>query len=163
VHDVELIRAPENRRTYVMAGRGELRLEGIGSRSATIVDVESGRHWRVARRRWWSGSLDATDVSGTAGGSFEPTLLRRGGTLTWGGRTLALRSASVWRERYALAEGEREVAVFDEKGWGKRPLTIHLSEETPVGLLLFAAFVVRTLAADATSAAGAGASAAAIG
>ncbi|MBA3844824.1 MAG: hypothetical protein H0X39_19785, partial [Actinobacteria bacterium] len=108
--DIELIRSAESRRTYVLAGRGELRLEGIGSRRATIVDAESGRQWRVARRRWWSGSIDATDVSGTVVATFEPTLLRRGGTLTWGARTLALRSASVWRERYALAEGEHEVA-----------------------------------------------------
>jgi hypothetical protein len=147
----------------VIAGRGELRLEGIGARSATIVDLASGRQWRAVRRRWWSATVDVTDVSGTVVGTFEPALLRRGGTLTWGGRTLTLRSASLWRERYALAEGEREVAVFDERGWGKRPLTIQVSEETTIGLLLFAAFVVRTLAADATSAAGAGASTAAIG
>jgi hypothetical protein len=32
--------------------------------------------------------------------------------------------ASSWRERYALVDGEREVAVLDGKGWGSRPVTI---------------------------------------
>jgi hypothetical protein len=49
------------------------------------------------------------------------------------------------------------------RGWGKRPVKITLDEPGLVepGLLLFAAFVVRGLAEDASTAAG-GASAAAV-
>ena len=55
------------------------------------------------------------------------------------------------------------VAVFDGKGWGRRPVKVSVDdpEALEAGLLLFAAFVVRGLAADAGSAAGAGAGTAA--
>ena len=102
---------------------------------------------------------------GTVVGEFEPRSLRRGGTLRWAGRELALRPASSWRQRYALADGDREVAVLDGKSWGKRPVRITLDDPGAIepGLLLFAAFVVRGLAEDAGSAAAAGASTAATG
>ena len=61
---------------------------------------------------------------------------------------------------YALADGDRELALFDGRGWGKRPVRITVGEDSIApGLLLFAAFVVRGLAEDAAGAA-AGASAA---
>ena len=62
-----------------------------------------------------------------------------------------LRPASAWRSRYALADGERELAVLDGKGWGKRPVAIVVDDLRAIdpGLLLFAAFVVRGLAEDA--------------
>jgi hypothetical protein len=92
-------------------------------------------------------------------GEFEPRGLRRGGTLRWAGRELTLRPASRWRERYALADGDRELAVFDGKGWGRRPVKVSVDDPEALepGLLLFAVFVVRGLAADAgDAAAGAG-------
>jgi hypothetical protein len=75
---------------------------------------------------------------------------------------LTLRPASNWRERYALVDGDRELALVDGKGWGRRPVSVTLGEADRVepGLLLFTAFIVRGLAEDASSAAGAGASAA---
>jgi hypothetical protein len=75
-----------------------------------------------------------------------------------GGPGLELRLASRWRERYALAEGDRALAVFDGKGWGRRPVEVVVDDSATVesGLLLFAAFVVRGLAEDASSAAVAG-------
>jgi hypothetical protein len=81
----------------------------------------------------------------------------------WDDRELALRPASMWRERYALASGDRELAIIDGKGWGKRPVRVTVEDpaELEPGLLLFAAFVVRSLAEDAGTAA-AGASAAAV-
>ena len=83
--------------------------------------------------------------------------------MRWAGRELVLRPASSWRERYALAEGDRELALLDGRGWGRRPVRITIEDPGPVeaGLLLFAAFIVRGLAEDAGSAAGAGASTAA--
>ena len=66
-----------------------------------------------------------------------------------------MRPASMWRERYALAVGDHEFAIFDGKSWGKRPVRITIADPSGVepGLLLFAAYVVRALAEDADSAA----------
>lgn len=83
----------------------------------------------------------------------------------WGGREFELRPASTWRERYALVENQRELALLDAKSWGKRPVTIELADPTtvPPGLLLFAAFAARQLADDASAAAGGVAAVAATG
>jgi hypothetical protein len=160
--DLELTRSPEDRRLYTLAGIGTLRLEGWASRRA--IAQAGSDSWRIARRGFWHRAIEAADAAGTAVGSFEPRTLHRGGTVRWGDRELALRPASMWRERYALASGERELAILDGKGWGKRPVRVTVEDpaELEPGLLLFAAFVVRSLAEDAgTAAAGASAAAAA--
>jgi hypothetical protein len=138
-----------------LAGIGALRLEGVASRAATAG--AGGRRWRFARPRFWRRTIEATDEAGAVVGSFEPRGMRRGGTLRWAGRQLELRPASRWRGRYALADGERELAVFDGKGWGRRPVGVTIDDPGAVepGLLLFAAFVVRGLAEDAGAAAAA--------
>ena len=101
--------------------------------------------------------MEAADETGTTAGRFEPRGIRRGGTLRWGDRELALRPASRWREHYALADGDQELAVLDGNGWGRRPVMMRVDDPTPLdpGLLLFAAFVVRGLAEDAGAAAAA--------
>jgi hypothetical protein len=98
-------------------------------------------------------------------GRFEPRGIRRGGEITWGGREVTLRLASALRARYALADGERELAVLDGNGWGRGAVSVSVddSAQRGGGLLLFAAFVVRGLAEDASAAAGASASTAATG
>ena len=157
----ELTRSPEDRRLYVLDGVGTLRLEGWASRRAT---AEAGSDsWRIARRGFWQRAMEAADAAGTAVGSFEPRTLHRGGAVRWRDRELTLRPASMWRERYALADGDRELAVVDGKGWGRRPvrLTVEDPDAIEPGLLLFAAFIVRCLAEDAGAAAGAGAAVAA--
>ena len=88
------------------------------------------------------------------GGVVQMRLHTDGGALQWGGRDFELRPASWWKERYALVDGDRELAVLDGKGWGKRPVRITVERQDLVepGLLLFAAFVVRGLAEDASAA-----------
>jgi hypothetical protein len=159
----DLKRTPEDRRLYALDGVGTLRLEGFASRSATAE--ADGLSWRIGRRRFWQRAIQATDASGTAVGEFEPRGLRRGGTLRWAGRELTLRPASHWRERYALADGEHELALLDGKGWGRRPVEVTIDDPGAVepGLVLFAAFVVRGLAEDAGGAAAAGGATAASG
>jgi hypothetical protein len=159
--ELELTRARNDRRLYTLDGVGTLRLEGLTAGNAT---AEAGADsWRIARRGFWRRLVEATDTTGTTVGEFEPNSLRRGGTLRWAGRELALRPTSSWRERYALADGERELAVLDGKSWGRQPVKVTVDDSQGVepGLLLFAAFVVRGLAAAADSAAAAGASTAA--
>jgi hypothetical protein len=159
--DLELTRSRDDRRTYVVDGVGSLRLEGLFSRRAS---AEAGTgSWAFARRGMLRATMAATDAAGAEVGFFDPRTIRRGGTLTWGGRELLLRPASRWKDRYALADGDRELAVLEGKGWGRRPVRITLEVPGAVepGLLLFAAFVVRGLAEDSSSAAGAAASSAA--
>ena len=124
-----------------------------------------GASWSFDRPSLWRRTTEASDATGAVVGSFDPRTLRRGGALAWRGREFELRPASAWRERYALADGERELAVLDGKGWGRRPVKVTIDDPNAVdpGLLLFAAFVVRRLAEDAAAAASSGSSAAATG
>jgi hypothetical protein len=159
--ELELTRSRDDRRLYEVDSVGTLRLGGLLSRGAA---AESGAAaWTFDRRGFWQRTVEATDGTGAVVGSFDPRTLRRGGSLRWGDHQLELRPASMWKERYALADGDRELALLDGKGWGKRPVKITLDEPGLVepGLLLFAAFVVRGLAEDASTAAG-GVSAAAV-
>ncbi len=160
--ELELTRTGD-RRLYALEGVGTLRLMGLASRTATAE--AGGRRWRFGRRGFWRRGIQATDETGIVVGEFEPRGLRRGGALRWAGRELTLRPASSWRERYALADGDRELAFLEGKGWGRRPvkLSVDDGEDVEPGLLLFATFVVRGLAEDASGAAGAGAGAAVSG
>jgi hypothetical protein len=161
--DLELTRSPDDRRLYALEGVGTLRLEGWSSRRATAEAGPAG--WRIARSGLWQRAIQAVDAAGMTVGSFEPNTLRRGGAVRWEARELTLRPASMWRERYALADGERELVVLDGKSWGRSPVkvTVDDPQSLEAGLLLFAAFVVRGLAADAGASAAAGASVAATG
>jgi hypothetical protein len=147
--DLELIRAPGDRDRYSLEGVGTLRLEGVFSSRATAE--AAGHRWQIARRGFWR-RLQATDAAGVVVGTFERRM-RGGGTLCWCGRELALRRASMWRERYALADGDREIALLDGKGWGRRPLTITVVDQSALdpGLLLYAAFVVGRLDDDGST------------
>ncbi len=155
--DLELTRTPGDRRVYALGSVGTLRLEGFASRTAT-AEARS-ESWRITRRGFWRRIIEATDGAGVVVGEFEPRGLRRGGTLRWAGRDLMLRPASLWRERYALADGDHELAILDGRGWGRRPVGIAVEDLAALepGLLLFTAFVVRGLAEDAASIAGTGA------
>ena len=146
--DLELKRTSSNRRLYSLEGVGTLHLEGLTSRTATAE--AAGTSWRIARRGFWRRVIQATDATGTEVGKFEPRGLRRGGTLRWAGRELTLRPASRWRERYALADGDRELALLDGKGRHRLPVKITVDDPGAVdpGLMLFAVFVVRGLAKD---------------
>jgi hypothetical protein len=153
--ELELTRTREDRRLYALEGVGTLRLRGWGARSATAA--AQGRSWELSARGLLRRSIVATDVVGRRAGDFEPARLRRGGALNWGVRELAMRPASAWRERYALVDGDEELAVFDGRGWGSRPVKVTVADLARVdaGLLLFAAFVVRGLAEDTSTAAAA--------
>jgi hypothetical protein len=147
--DLELTRVPGDRRLYSLEGVGTLRLQGFTSRAA-IADA-GGKKWRIARRGFWQRVIQATHEASALVGEFEPRSLRRGGALRWESGELTLRPASHWRERYALADGSRELAVLDGKSWGRRPVMVTLDDAETIdpGLLLFAVFVVRGLAEDA--------------
>jgi hypothetical protein len=151
----ELTRSPDDRRVYTLGDLGSLRLEGLFSRAA--VARANDQTARFSRRGVFTTRSEARDEAGTLIGSFQPRTLRRGGTVEWSGAEFALRPASAWRERYALADGEHELALFEGKGWGRRPVRVEIDDSRTAEpmLLLFAAFVVRGLAEDAGGAAAA--------
>ena len=161
--ELELTRSPNDSRLYVLERAGTLRLEGIFSRNATAE--AGGESWHFARSGFWQRVIQATDALGSVVGEFLPRDLRRGGRLHWAGRELTLRPASSWRERYALAEGERELVLIDGKSWGRRPVKVTLADPVAMepALLLFAAFIVRQLAVNADSASSAATTAAVSG
>jgi hypothetical protein len=158
--DLELTRVPGDRRLYALAGIGTLRLEGLLGRAATAE--ADGARWNIARQGFWRREIEICDEHGLVSGTFDPRSIRRGGTLRFGDRELTLDPASSWRERYALAEDGHELVLLDGKGWGRRPVKVSIvgSELLPAALLLFATFIVRGLAEDATSAGAGGATAA---
>ena len=159
--DLELIRSGHDRKLYALGDIGTLRLGGFLSRTATAE--AGGRRWELAGTGFWRRIIHATDEGGIVAGEFEPRGgLRRGGILRWGGREYGLSPSSSWRERYALLDGDRELAALDGKGWGKRPVAVTVDDLTAIepGLLLFVTFVVRGLAEDASSAGSGGAVAA---
>ena len=155
VADLELTRAQGDRRRYDLDGVGTLHLQGFFSRTA--VAEAGGDRWRFTSAGVFQPRLTATDAAGSTVGEFEPRTIRRGGALRWKGRELALQPASTLRERYALAEADSELAFFEGKGWGRRPVRVTVDDFAALdaGLLLFAAFVVRRLAEDAGSSAAA--------
>jgi hypothetical protein len=161
VTELELTRSPNDRRLYEVEGVGTLRSAGFPSRRATAETADGV--WSF-NRRFWKTEMTAIDVDGAEVGSFSRGKTRRGGSLRWRGRELELRPASKWKERYALADGDRELATFEAKGWGKRPVRILVDEPSQVdsGLLLFAAYSANQLAEDA-AAIGGGAIAASAG
>jgi hypothetical protein len=152
--EFELTRSSDDRRLYTLDGIGSLRLEGLMSRRATAT--AAGATWRIGRSGFWGRAVQAFGSANTLVGEFDPRAIRRGGELRWNGRLLELRPASAWRERYALAVGDHEIALIEGKAWGRRPVKVEIlrPEAVEPGLLLFAAFVVRGLAEDASSAAG---------
>ena len=152
--ELELTRTPNDRRLYSLEGVGTVRLEGLFSSSATAE--AGGGSMRFAHRGLWQRAIEAKDSSGAVVGEFLPRDIRRGGTLRWRGRDLALKPLSPLRERYTLVEDDRELAALDGKGWGRRPVAVSLAELDAVEpqLLLFAAFVVRRLAAKSGESAG---------
>src|SRR5262249_15062336 len=156
VTELELVRTSSDRRLYSVDGVGTVRLGGLLSRTAFAE--AHGQTWRFTRISFWRRAMVATDSAGAVVGEFRPRDVRRGGGLLWGGRELALRPVSALRERYALEAADRELAVFDGRGWGRRPVRITLAtiDELDPGLLLFAAFVVPQAGVDAAAAAAAG-------
>lgn len=162
--DLELTRTPDDRRRFRLDGVGALYLRGWTGRSASAETESGDRSWELSSRGVVSRVIEASDAAGTLVGAYEPRTFRRGGTLTWQSREYGLRPASAWKERYALTDpaSDAELAIVEGKGWGKRPVKVTVADPSalPPGLLLFAVYVVRALAEDAQSAAGAGAAAA---
>jgi hypothetical protein len=143
---VQLTRISRRRRLYALECVGTLRLRGWASRTATAEG--GGRAWQFTYRGIRQPGIVAADDAGTVVGEFRARAPHLGGVLRWSDRELRLRPDSLWRDRYVLAEDERRLATIEGRRWGERPVNIRVDGAADIspGLLLFAVFVVGTLA-----------------
>src|SRR3954451_3785827 len=150
--EIELLRSRSDRRRYTLGNLGSLRLNGLFMRSAT---VETNREtFSVAKTSWTTASVVARNAHGEIG-AFHPRTLRGGGRLIWLEEEYALRHEQPLGETYALLHGEHRLPPLTARGWGgggvKRPLTMQVADIQDPPLLLFVAYVVRTLANQRSS------------
>jgi hypothetical protein len=157
--ELDLTRADGDRRLYLLEGIGTIRLQGLLMRAATAKSADAA--WHFARHGFWQRTIQATESDGHVAGTFQPRDIRRGGILHWQAHHYTLRPDSTVRERYSLSSDRRELALLEAKGWWgwgtRRPLRLQLLDGTGAfdpGLLLFASFIVRTVADDASTTAG---------
>jgi hypothetical protein len=161
----DLVLTRTDKRLYSLDGVGTLRLEKAFWNTATAEAEE--KSWRFVCRGWFRRRIEATDETGRPTGTFEGNRgFRRGGTVRWESRDFTLQSRSTWKaQRFALLDGDRDMAVFEGRASDRRPVTVSIDQPDALdaGLLLFVAFVVRGLVLDAfvavSSAAAAGAGA----
>jgi hypothetical protein len=155
IRELELTRSPNDRRLYSLEGIGTIRRDG-GIFSNSFIAEATGHSWRFAGRGFMHRVLEATTPDGRVVGTFIGKEIRKGGRLDWRTRRLALRPASLVREKYALTEGNCDIILFEGRAWGRRPVKVSLlqGDEVEPGLVLFAAFVVNRLAVKASSTAG---------
>ena len=144
---LQLTPTPGDRRLYTLDGVGTLRLSGWASRTAPAE--AGGPAWQLTCRGLLAPFIQAADAAGAIVGEFRGSTLHRGGPLRWLDRELAVRSDSLWRERYLLVEDDRRLATIEAKGWGRQPVKLRTDGEIEPGLLLFAVYVVGTLAQNA--------------
>jgi hypothetical protein len=146
---LQLTPTPGDRRLYVLDGVGTLRLSGWASRTATAE--AGGLAWQMTCRGLLAPFIQAADAAGAMAGEFRGSTLHRGGPLRWLDRELAVRPDSLWRERYVLVGDERRLATIEGRGWGRQPVNLRVDAGAGLepGLLLFAVYVVGTLAQNA--------------
>lgn len=151
--EIALTRTRGDRRHLTLEGVGSVRLGGVFSRAAA---AEAGdRRWEIVSSGVLRRTVRATDpTTGVDVGTFRAWTLRRGGDMRWDGRALTLRAASIWRSRYVLDDGGRELVVVEGKGWGRRPVRVDVADPEAIdpGLLLFTCVVVHALTGDDSSA-----------
>ena len=114
--------------------------------------TRDGTEWKLERAAM-SQKAKALDATGGEAATFEPKgVFKRGGELRTGGHSYELRPASNWKTRYAIAEGERELATLETKGWSQHRVAISLEADVPSEVLLMACWLVRSFADDSAAA-----------
>lgn len=142
---VRLMPSPRDHRLYVVKGIGTLRVTGWIWREATAE--AGGRSWHITRHGIWPPVFQAADVAGNVVGEFNGRWLHHDAALRWSDRELALRIDRLRQDHYILVDDDRKLATIDGVGSAKRPLNITINDaDIDPGPLLFAIFIVRTLA-----------------
>ena len=148
---VRLTPSPSDPRLYVVKGIGTLRVTGWTRREATAE--AGGRSWQIGRHGIWSPVIQAADVAGEVVGEFSGRRLHNGAALRWSNRELGLRIDRLRQDRYVLVDDDRKLATIDGEGSNKRPLNVSIDDIVDIdpGVVLFAIYIVRTLARKHTS------------
>jgi hypothetical protein len=138
--------SPGNHRLYVVKGIGTLRVTGWTWREATAE--AGGSSWQITRHGICPPVIQAADVAGEVVGEFSGRWLHHGAALRWSNRELALRIDRLRQDRYILVDDDRRLATIDGVSSDNRPLNVAIDDTADLdfGLLLFAIYVVRTLA-----------------
>ena len=136
-------------REYALKGVGRVCVTHWSSRAATVE--ARGLSWHITRCGVLQPVIQATDATGDVVGTFRGRALRRGGPLEWSHRELSLQPEERWPARYVLVNGDRKLATIEGPRWDWELVDIVFDEQANVDpeLLLFAAFVVGTLAPSA--------------
>ena len=161
--ELELTRTPGDGQALRPPRRGDaaaaraLRSRGHGRGRREPLAAPEARAARTGGRRHGRDGLAGGEVRAPRPSPRRHPALERPGA-----RPAA---ASAWRERYALADGDAELATVESKGWGRRQSKVVVEDDATLeaGLLLFAVYVVRGLGEEASSAAATGATAATSG
>ena len=117
--ELDLKRASGDRRLYMLDGVGSIRFEGLLSRNATTES--NGERVRAAASRDGGVPRSTKRARPSAGSSregFGAAVRSRG----------ASREASNWRERYALTDGETELATPRRQRVGRRQVAVSIDE-----------------------------------
>ena len=152
---LQLTRSSDDQRLYALEGLGTLRLDSPEGQRSRLATAEAGdRRWHLAHVGPFMNTIHAVDATGAVSGRYDDSGSSDGGDLRWSRRTLALRCASRWKDRYALLDGDDEIALIWARDWGTRPVRVVGDDLTALdpGLLLLATFVVRVLAEESASA-----------
>jgi hypothetical protein len=146
---VRLARARCCSHEYALEGVGMVCVTGRSSRAATVQ--ARGLTWQITRCGVLQPVLQAADATGAIVGTFKGRALRRGGPLEWSDHELSLQAEGRWPPRYVLLSGDRRLATIEGRRWDGEPVDIVVDEQANIApeLLLFAAFVVGTLAPSA--------------
>jgi len=148
---VRLTPSPGDHRLYVVEGIGTLRVTGWTWREATAE--AGGRSWQITRHGIWLPVIQAADVAGEVIGQFSGRWLHHGAALRWSNRELGLRIDRLGQGRYILVGDDCRLATIGGVGSDKRSMNVAIDDTADIdfGLLLFAIYVVRTLAHSAKS------------
>lgn len=153
VSELELTEDPADKRRWTLDGVGELHW-AKGMFKNGEASLTAGPTTWTLKRSSLSAKAEALDATGSEAARFEPKgAFSRGGEIITPRGTWALRPASRWKNRYALADGDTELATVETDGWAHRRVTVELADETvPAELLLLACWLVRGFAEESAAA-----------
>ncbi len=156
MRELRLTRDRYEPRLYTLDGTGTLRYRGLTRKRATATAGDETWELRF-RVGAWKGAIEATDARGETVGSLESRAFRRGGTLRWHDRAIALRPKGAWRLRFILVEADRTLGFMEPRSRGGKPVRLVLEDSVEIepGYLLFLAFTGFALAKAAAGSAAA--------
>ncbi|MGI8428091.1 MAG: hypothetical protein ACR2OB_02030 [Solirubrobacteraceae bacterium] len=108
--------------------------------------------------------IELRDAGGSVVGGFVPSgAFKRGGEVELQGRRLSWEPSSRWKSHFLLRDGERELAHFEARSSGKRPVKVRVEDSPSADELavLFGCWLAKVAADDAMTAAAAASSVAA--